>query len=105
MARPKKQIDAGKVQMLASFHCTNEEIAKFFDCSTDTIERRFAGELAKGRVDGRIRLRRLQWQSAQKGNVTMQIWLGKQYLGQSDQPQSIDDSPDVYDMPESMKDD
>ena len=26
----------------------------------------------------------MQWKSAEKGNVTMQIWLGKQNLGQSD---------------------
>jgi hypothetical protein len=31
-------------------------------------------------------LRRMQFESANKGNVTMQIWLGKQYLGQSDHP-------------------
>jgi hypothetical protein len=27
----------------------------------------------------------MQFESANKGNVTMMIWLGKQYLGQSDQ--------------------
>lgn len=30
------------------------------------------------------KLHELQWQSAQDGNVVMQIWLGKQHLGQSD---------------------
>jgi hypothetical protein len=34
--------------------------------------------------DGKKSLRRLQFDSARKGNVTMQIWLGKQYLGQRD---------------------
>ena len=35
--------------------------------------------------DGRrVRLRQLQWKSAESGNVVMQIWLGKQYLGQMD---------------------
>ena len=29
-------------------------------------------------------LRRQQFKSAEAGNVTMQIWLGKQYLGQTD---------------------
>jgi hypothetical protein len=29
-------------------------------------------------------VRRMQFESANRGNVTMQIWLGKQYLGQSD---------------------
>ena len=30
-------------------------------------------------------LRRAQWKSAKSGNVTMQIWLGKQWLGQKEQ--------------------
>jgi len=34
--------------------------------------------------NGRSSLRRLQWKSATNGNITMQIWLGKQYLGQRD---------------------
>ncbi len=84
MARPKKEISAVQVYKLAKMHNTNEEIAEFFGCSTDTVERRFAGELAKGRAEGKQRLRKLQWIAAEKGNVIMQIWLGKQYLGQKD---------------------
>lgn len=89
MARPQIPIDADEVIKLASIGCSNSEIAAFFDCSEDTIERRFAGELSKGRENGKTRLRRLQWQSATKGNVVMQIWLGKQMLGQKDR-QEID---------------
>ena len=33
---------------------------------------------------GKASLRRMQYGAANKGNVTMQIWLGKQYLGQND---------------------
>lgn len=32
----------------------------------------------------RIKLRQLMWQSAEKGNVVMQIWLSKNILGYSD---------------------
>jgi len=28
----------------------------------------------------------LQWKAAQKGNTSILIWLGKQYLNQRDQP-------------------
>ncbi len=35
-------------------------------------------------VDGIISLRRMQFKKAQVGNVPMLIWLGKQYLGQSE---------------------
>lgn len=37
------------------------------------------------RLDSRrLKLREWQWKAAEKGNVTMQIWLGKQYLGQTE---------------------
>lgn len=84
MARPLKDIDATEVVKLAAMQCTTREIAAFFDCSIDTIERRFAAELAKGRESGKIKLRRLQWQAAEKLDRTILIWLGKQLLGQRD---------------------
>lgn len=84
MARPKLDIDPEEVEKLAAMHCTVNEIAAFFDCSRDTIENRFSANLANGRERGKTKLRRLQWQSAEKGNVVMQIWLGKQYLDQKD---------------------
>ena len=84
MARPKKyDIDTQEVEKLAGYGCTNIEIADFFGCSENTI-RRYGEFLTKGREKGKIRLRQLQWRSAERGNVTMQIWLGKQILGQVD---------------------
>ena len=38
----------------------------------------------RGQLCGMVRLRELQYQSAMRGNTTMLIWLGKQWLGQSD---------------------
>jgi hypothetical protein len=84
MARPFKEVDAALVLELASIHCTVEEIARVCKCSKDTLERRFMDEIEDGRANGRESLRRLQWTSARGGNVTMQIWLGKQLLGQRD---------------------
>jgi hypothetical protein len=42
----------------------------------------FCGAYKKGLENGRSSLRRIQWKAALAGNTTMQIWLGKQYLGQ-----------------------
>ena len=42
-------------------------------------------ELDKGRAEGRMRLRTMQFKSAQSGSAAMLIWLGKQILGQKDQ--------------------
>jgi hypothetical protein len=84
MARPLIEIDAQEVLKLAQLGCKTEEIADFLECSVDTVDRRFAEELSKGRADLKMSLRRMQIQSAQKGNVAMMIWLGKQLLGQVD---------------------
>ena len=40
--------------------------------------------LIEGQGDGLASLRRRQFKAAQDGNATMLIWLGKQYLGQTD---------------------
>jgi len=55
-------------------------------CSHDTLARdeEFCVVHKKGMDEGKTSLRRLQWQTARGGNPTMQIWLGKQYLGQRD---------------------
>ena len=84
MARPKAKVDPVQLEKLAMMGCTNEEIAGFFEVSKDTITRRFASILNKGRQNGKIRLRRIQMQIAERGNAVMAIWLGKQMLGQTD---------------------
>jgi hypothetical protein len=84
MARPRKQIDGSQVTKLAEIGCTAAEIATVMDCSADTIERRFAGNLTKGRCNLKMKLRRRQIRAALDGNITMLIWLGKQYLGQTE---------------------
>tara|TARA_R100000353_G_scaffold58371_1_gene46084 strand:+ start:20 stop:325 length:306 start_codon:yes stop_codon:yes gene_type:complete len=89
MARPKKyNIDTKQVQKLASLGCTNKEISEFFGCSADLLEKSYSEFLTKGRAEQKIRLRQLQWQSAEKGNVVMQIFLGKNMLGQQDRIES-----------------
>lgn len=84
MARPKIKIDTDVVEKLAMIHCTMIEIASVVGCSVDTLERRYADLIKKAKDKGRASLRRLQYEKAQQGNVTMMIWLGKQLLGQSD---------------------
>lgn len=85
MARPKKyNIDKEQVEQLASFGCSNTEIASFFGCSKDLISKSYSTNIAKGKDKGKIRLRKYQWTAAKNGNVAMLIWLGKQYLGQAD---------------------
>jgi IS30 family transposase len=84
MARPKKPINKEDLEKLAAMHCTIEEIAAWFNVSRDTIERRYAAEIHKARQQGKISLRRMQFQAAQNGNIVMMIWLGKQILDQTE---------------------
>lgn len=85
------EIDQEQFEKLCTIQCTLEEIADWFRCCEDTIERwckRTYGESFKevyrkyqGR--GKASLRRMQFKIAEK-NATMAIFLGKQYLGQKD---------------------
>ena len=85
MARPKKyNIDKKQVQNLARLGCTNIEIADFFGCDESLIRHRYSEFLIKGRSEQKMRLRQLQWNSAERGNIVMQIFLGKNLLGQTD---------------------
>ena len=83
--RPKKyNIDSDQVSKLASFGCTNLEIASFFGFDESLIRKSYSEFLTKGREKGKIRLRQWQLKAAERGNVAMLIWLGKQMLGQAD---------------------
>lgn len=111
MGRPQINIDQSDFEKLCVMQCTKADIANWFECSEDTIERwckrtydeTFAVVFAQKREKGKVSLRRMQWKSAEAGNVTMQIFLGKQYLGQKDQQgieiaESKDKFAEVMDM-------
>ena len=94
--RPRKEIDEEQFISLCNLQCTLEEIAGFFKCSEDTIERwckrkfdlNFAEAFKKYSAGGRISLRRAQFKLAEK-NAAMAIFLGKNYLGQTDRIEQI----------------
>ena len=98
MARPKKyNISKKEVYKLASYGCTNIEIADFYGCDESLIRKSYSENLIKGRANVKIRLRQLQWDSAEAGNVTMQIFLGKNILGQQDKLETTElDEPLVW---------
>lgn len=82
--RPLVNIDPKQVESLAALGCTQAEIAAVLGGSQQTIAGRFRLEFAKGREKLKTSLRMKQREVALAGNVTMLIFLGKQYLGQSD---------------------
>ena len=92
MSRPKKyKIDSLELEKLASFGCSNRDIADFYGCTESLISKSYSSFITKGRAKRKIKLRQLQWRAAERGNVSMLIWLGKQYLGQSEHPMGDED--------------
>ena len=84
------KIDLGELEKLCAMQATDEEIGAFFNVTERTILRRkkvkrFAEVMERGRAKGRLSMRRLQLKLLEAGNATMGVWLGKQYLGQTDQ--------------------
>lgn len=109
--RPKKVIDKKEFEKLCALQCTLPEFCGWFDCSEDTIERWCKSEYNAGfaevfklkRANGKISLRRSQWQLAEK-NAAMAIFLGKQYLGQRDSfPEEQGENKQFKEFIEAMK--
>lgn len=92
--RPKAQIDKKEFEKLCALQCTMLEFCSWFDVDDKTLSAwckeeygmNFSEVFSLKRGMGKISLRRTQWQLAEK-NPSMAIFLGKQYLGQSDNPQ------------------
>lgn len=83
--RPRAKIDPDMVEKLAAIQCSQQEIATVVGCSVDTLQRRFRAQMESGKERGKVSIRRKQYEVAMKGDKAMLIWLGKQWLGQTDQ--------------------
>lgn len=90
--RPRKQVDYSKLDAMCAIHCTGEECASLLEMDYEALNRALKRDghggfkeyfKVKG-ANGKMSLRRKQYDQAMSGNSTMLIWLGKQWLGQSD---------------------
>ena len=100
VGRPKLNIDYETVAKLARMMCTMQEIASFLDVSINFLEKdvEFIRVYKKNIDNGKISLRRSQLKLADSGNCTMNIWLGKQYLGQTDKVESRNENIETSDV-------
>lgn len=89
--KTQRVVPPDEVWKLAEVGMTDREIAEWFQIKEDTLRYNFAEYLTKGRAGLKRRLRAVQLSTALSGNATLLIWLGKQYLGQSDSPINSDD--------------
>ena len=96
MGRPRKEIDQTEFEKLCGLQCTKEEICSWFSVTDKTLENWCKREYKQGFSDvfsekrgiGKISLRRAQFQLAQK-SAAMAIFLGKNYLGQTDRHEVV----------------
>lgn len=90
--RPKKEIDSVLFDELIQLPLSNEDIAKCLRCHVDTVnaycQERFGVSFSDCKEQNRQTFRKnilaKQYEMACKGDRVMLIWLGKQYLGQSE---------------------
>jgi len=76
---------------LAMMGCPDREIAEWFDISESTLRYNFSSYLTKARAQLKQKLRQAQLRVAFEGNPTMLIWLGRNMLGQTENPFTGDD--------------
>ena len=113
MARPQIEIKKEEFEKLCGLQCTLDEIAGWYKCSEDTVERWCKRTYNKGFADvykiysanGKISLRRYQFKLAEKSSA-MAIWLGKQWLGQKEpeRQETADDMEDLSALGDMLKD-
>lgn len=104
--RPRKEIDFEELKKLCHIQATQEEICAWFDIDEETLNTRifencgksFSAYFKQNKGFGKVSLRRKQYQEALKGNTALLIWLGKNWLSQSDKQDVSDDAEKVIDV-------
>jgi hypothetical protein len=82
-------LDRKLIFHLAAMQCSLQEIADALEIGQDSLVKWYGDLIDKGRSEGRKSLRRAQFEKAvTEKDPRMLIFLGKQYLGQKDQPDS-----------------
>ena len=92
IGRNKTVIPEEEVAQLSQYHCTNKEMADFYNVPLQTFMDNFRDIIDKNRIITKQRLRKAQLDLALKGDRVMLIWLGKNILGQAESPVNTDNS-------------
>ena len=89
-------ISTNQIAACGRLFMTQTEIGELYGLSQPQISARLKEDdelrlaYLRGKAQGKRSLRRAQKKSAENGNVTAQIWLGKQYLEQTDKVETHD---------------
>lgn len=109
MARPTKSISQKQFEQLCQIQCTKDEICAVLDVSDKTLDRwcketyetSFSEIFSQKRKGGHASLRAKQWKLASKSSA-MAIFLGKQFLGQTDKVETHFDASEVNAINKAM---
>ncbi len=90
---PEKEIVMDQVIYWIGLQATAQEIASSFHVAVETLEKKLREHFGESFCDlkkrcdgnGKLSLRRYQYRQSEN-NSSMAIWLGKQWLGQKDDP-------------------
>ena len=92
MPKPKHEFTEEEKEMvkkLSELFASETDIAYVMGINRSTL-RKYPELMEEGKARARVKLRRAQMEKALEGNPTLLIWLGKQMLGQSDNPGDAD---------------
>ena len=103
IGRPRIELDPKQAKIFGYFRATYQTMAEQIGCSHDTIQREmdrensdFASEYKKGFAAMKMKLSEAQVKTAiDEHNPTLLVWLGKQYLGQKDVPDTCNENKDI----------
>lgn len=109
MSMPKKKINQKQFEQLCQIQCTKDEICSVLDVSEktlnnwckDTYGETFSLVFRQKRQGGCASLRAKQWKLASK-SPAMAIFLGKQFLGQTDKVETHFDASEVNAINKAM---
>jgi hypothetical protein len=110
--RPAYNIDWRAFEQMCKVQCTLIEISSILNVDLNTLEdavqkryhRSFSEVFSEKSSQGKASLRRQQYLKATvKDDTTMQIWLGKQWLGQTDKSINLNLTADLGNVPEEKK--
>ena len=113
MGRPPIPIDKKQFESLCGMLCTEEEIADFFECSIDTVNRwckntysqTFAEIYKQKRTLGKVSLRRSGFKMAQTV-PSVHIFYAKNFLGMTDKvEQTVMEVEDLSSLADMLRDD
>ncbi len=98
MANIKNPYDLKQVKLMGFFHASYETMAYILGTTADRIfklmknDKAFRNAYKRGEADLKLKLAQAQINLALSGNAQMLVWLGRNYLGQTDTP--LGDSED-----------